>query len=197
MPHRLLLLHSVPAGASGPYLSDTFTDADTTTLAAHTMDVGPGWSGDNTVFAIAGNRASNPATVLGQVYADAGASNGVTASVTMNFGTSGGDIYLVFRRTDASNLWALGLDKSNSLMQLLERSAGSFTQRASAAFAPANSTDYLIEVRLSGTTLDCYRDGVLIFSYTSAANQAATGFGLLTGTAQAGHRWDAFLVEDS
>lgn len=166
-------------------LRDTFTDTDATALAAHTMDVGAGWTVHAGTWVVSGNRATKTASnnTHQTASADAGQAD-VTAQTTFTTGTSGG---LAARLTDNSNFWGLELAPGGGgTLKLYENNAGSFTTRASAFPPVTGGQSYELRLSMAGTSLTAFLGGITRFAYSSAFNQGATRHGLwIYGTAEA------------
>jgi len=192
--------------ASMYLLRDTFTDANGTALAAHTMDVGPGWTVDG-VWQVDGNLARLTASTghTGaqncNAVADAGAAD-CAVSADVIFGATAlyaDNAGLVLRWQSQTAHWLM-IQLANGSVALYEVTGGVLTQRANSAagVVAINSTRTFCAV-LSGTTITGSVDGVQRWQYASASQgQAATRHGLTqcasTPYATATREWDDFTV---
>lgn len=184
---------TAPAGG-GALLYDTFTDVNGTTLTAHTMDVGPGWSVTvGSSWAIEGNalqKQTNLST-LESCWADAGHTD-CTASALASDASGSCELGVIGRVQDQANFWLAYVINTTSF-GLYEVSAGTYTQRTSGTFA-ALGTSYSVQLSASGTALSATVGGTTI-AYTSASFQTATKWGLLMFNGPAtGQTLDNFQV---
>jgi hypothetical protein len=80
------------------------------------------------------------------------------------------------RRTDDDNRWIIRCDQTGSTIKLIERNAGTETERASAAQTWTNGTSYRLVVIQDGNTIKTFVANVAKNTYTSATfNNTATG----------------------
>lgn len=151
-------------GGTPALLRDAFTGADGAALAAHTMDVGGGWTEDAGTWTLAGNRAR--ASGSGNEYATADAGQlAVAASVTLAASgvfNSG----LVTRFADAAN------------MVLLSRSGQLYAIRATAPFlrgdTPVTPADGdILAMRWAGHAVTWSVNGTDLGVYTLDADEIA------------------------
>jgi len=123
---------------------DTFTDADTTDLEAHTPDtdrVGGGWShivGGYTINsnAVKGDTNNGPTACI-----DTGTAN-YLIDVNLTMGSSGGGPSLGFRYQDINNYFIYQLLDASNLVRIGEYVSGSFNVRASTSKTISGSTSY-------------------------------------------------------
>ncbi len=175
--------------------SDTF-NAGTGSLDARDADIdhdssGLGWTqrvGDadwridtNTAeLGVAGTNPSNNASHR-YVYVDVGASDFIFEVDVKYDSNSNGRNGVMFRGSaetgSGQNHWIYQLSDVGD-EQLQDAVDGAFVIRDSAAHGAVNGTSYKLTVIANGTTIRCYRDGVLKLSFTSAFNQTATRMGL-------------------
>ena len=179
-------------------LQDNFTDANSTNITSHTMDVGPGWSSSWSNAADIQSNQYNPIDPgsYGSSYTDAGAAD-YTASLDVIIGASPADAYLGMIVRFA--LGAAEILNSGYLVCVYEQGDSvnivevpSFTVRASASKTINTSTTYNISVVASGTTLTLSVDGVEQCSYSSASVNSSSSLISLRGPAS--QRYDNFLV---
>jgi hypothetical protein len=162
-------------------ISDTFTDANTTALASHTIaptnTVAASWSASVATFTIQSN-AAVVATVTSSeaiVLANSTKSDLVLTCIVSTPATKG--MGVIFRYTDSTHYWLAQIDETGDAFQLYENSAG-FNLRASASVAIDASVAYTIVVTTSGTSIACTLNGANPVDFSSSANQAATIVGL-------------------
>lgn len=178
---------SVDEGADR--LKDTFTRADVV-ASLGVPDIGPQWSALTGTWGISNNQAYR--SIDGNdTYAimESGLSDGRVETV---YSVAAGTQRLVFRCTDANNLW-LVTNQGGSWL-LYKRVAGVYTQVGSAYAGTAANGDY-ISVILNGSSIQVYINGNLAISASDSFNQTATKHGL--GSDAAGNtsaRWDNFRV---
>ena len=80
------------------------------------------------------------------------------------------------RHTDDNNRWIVRCDQAGSTIKLIERNAGTETERSSAAQTWTNSTTYRLVVIQTGNTINVFIANVVKNTYASAAfNSTATG----------------------
>jgi len=168
---------------------DSFTDANGTSLDAHTPDVdasGAGWSEIHGDYDIQSNRAHVVATGIGPVAAiavvDLGLAN-ARLRVKINYGAAG-DIYggLCARVADDDNLWYLVGSAATGNIVIVERNGGGNTTRASAAAGITSGVDYELSAVLDGQHIELTLDGSTTISYSSALfNETETSHGMYTG----------------
>jgi hypothetical protein len=158
---------------------DTFTDANGTSLDAHTPDIcpaGSAWREDADNWDIQSNRA-NHVTINSGGYAtiDSGKAD-VTASVTL-YPYSGGMPGLVLRFTDTTHTWVVQAGRGSQDYRIYEVN-GSSTLRAFAAVT-VGAGPHALAVVASGTTIAATFDAANPISYASATlNQTVTRHGI-------------------
>lgn len=184
-------------------LSDTFTDADSTSLTSHTMDVGPGWTAGTGTFFVQGNKATpNSNANADYITTDAGVSDyQIDVDVVLRSGSGWeSNANLQVRFQDHNNRWEVDMTASGGVIQLYEVAAGVVTQRISTAFAFISGTTYAITIVAQGSTISLFVNSVSKGSYSSAATaQTATKVGISTGqggTVVTKCTWDNFLVRE-
>ena len=177
MRHRLL---TALGGANKERIYDTFTGANTTALASHTIAPlnipATSWTDDVAGLQITSNK-------FGATGADkysscaAGVADGVI-SVVIRFSdvsfTCGAG--LVFRQSDVNNKFLLLA--ANNALTLYKDQAGAFTSLQTTAVTPSNNTDYTISVTLAGTSIQCAYGALASFTVTNIFNQSATRAGV-------------------
>jgi hypothetical protein len=170
------------AAEAGPttLISDTFTDANDTVLASHTIaptnTPATSWTVEaGGTISIQSNKAfSDTASKCVCDPADAD----VTLSAVMQMTSIGANsaIGIVARYTDIDNHWMVRW--YNGTFEIVERTASVETQRDTEVFAISADTDYTIQAVLNGTSITATLDGLHPLSYTSASHQAATKHGM-------------------
>lgn len=192
-PHLLQLgVGPGPAGGPTTLLSDTFTDANGTALAAHVMDVGPGWTAVNGTATIQNNKAQ-AATGNAHYTSDSGKSDVTVAGVLNLPAGAGANDGLVARGSDGNNYWRLTINAGASMFKLTEVVAGALADRASTSVTVTTGTDYTLSLQCSGQTMTGTLNGGNSISYGSAAsNQTVTKHGIRSP--DAGTTTDNFLV---
>jgi hypothetical protein len=159
---------------------DTFTDPDSTGIAAHLPDAGPLWVVSNGTWVITSN-------TLGRTDSDFNA-----AFVLLDLGRADVDLQevlttaagvtqagIVFRWVDSSNYWRAWIKSSLTAVVLEEVVSGTPTTRGSLSTSISASTAYTLRVVASGNTIQVYLNGALATTYTAAATGlTATQHGL-------------------
>lgn len=155
----------VVSAASGPLLSDTFTDPDMTTLQSHTMNVGPGWTVVSNGFTISSNvlhAVGSPSVA----FCDAGIAD-LTVSATLTTVTgSSNNVGIIVRYQDVNNYWLFWQTLSSGWV-LYDCNGGAFTERAAGGSSSAD-TAYVCSVVTSGNNFTGKVDGVTVVAYTSS-----------------------------
>lgn len=184
------MLNPYVFGAAGPTtrIEDTFTATDGTNNSGRAPSP-INLPGNSWVL------ATNSSTIVGNVATFTGVpvvahiETGLSDCVISANVTSGSTITrsprIYFRSTGnvgaithaSTNLW-YAEGKPATGWKLVEVTAGVATTVATAGSVAA-STAYAVEVRLSGTSIEVWVDGVLTISHTSSVHQAETkhGFG--------------------
>jgi hypothetical protein len=191
-------------GAVAPiiYLKDLYTGAAGTNLAAHVMDVGPGWTNRVGTWQIgAANFAVTSTGGNGDIAdSDAGHADCTYTQDMMPVNVAPNTRYVgaILRLSDALNFWLAQIDQDANQLQLYDCQAGAFTLRASAAQAVVTGVYHEVKAVLLGNNYQCSYDGALLINFNSGGfNSAATRFGMRNGNgaAPAGQaQWDNLLV---
>jgi hypothetical protein len=171
-------------------ISDSFTAANGTTLAARAPDIvntpGNTWQVTDGTWDIQGNQG-NPATFaasLAKMTIDAGQKDGI-ALVTWKAGQTTGDsdfVQFLFRYVDANNFWCLtaGLVTGVHTWKLQEVVTGTATDRATGSLVYTANAVHVLRVSLAGAAIAGQLDGAGDLSYGSAASGlTATKLGIL------------------
>jgi hypothetical protein len=168
-----------------------FTGADDTLLTNYTPDISPGSvkfsdlatiTGVPGAFKITSNQATIPvsgaAAKAGGIVIETGVANAVvsglvTTSATASVGSSG----LIVRYINATNFWRIDFVNIDNLLRITEYNAATPTIRASAAMTVATTTQYPLQVTLSGNVITAL-SGAVSVSYTSTFANTATKHGI-------------------
>ena len=174
-------------------LHDTFTDADGTDLAAHAMDVGPGWinlGGAAQIQSDAAQQTSDTYTDARYV-SDAGQAD-AELSMTINCATDVSSfIGFILRAQDVNNLWAVGVSPDRGTMYIYEVAAGVYTVAAQTPWTGTPGTPYTLTASVAGNTITVSQGGTSL-SYVSSFLQTQTLFGLFSNIQ--GSTFDDFQV---
>lgn len=183
------LLISGGAFATFPQMTLVWADA-----ALTTSPLFPAWSNFNSAVTMDDWRVVDLAAPWTTTFGAATSSSATPSSGAT--GTQEADAFVEFtwtvatgetlemdvRRTDANNRWIVRCSQSGSTIKLIERNAGTETERASAAQTWTNGTAYRVVARCLGNTITTYAyaaSGNSIAqknNYTSATfNNSATG----------------------
>lgn len=178
-----------PTGAT--VFSDTFTEASTVLLSAHTPTVGTSWSlalstGGATYTIPAGAGYVRPTSGLNNVGClylanNAAPAAAVEVSVRMPVTVSSTNVIgLVFRYVDANNFYLLTISATVGSCVLYKKVAGVWTNLGTTAGGASNGQTW--RVRAVGTNIVVYA-GTNIIKITSDASISAAGLcGLSAGT---------------
>ena len=179
-----------------PLAQDYFPDTNGVSLDAHTMDIDPGggWNEDNGDWDIQSNRANatgagpgGPGWIASVDVSQADVY--IKAIVNLVADGSGG---IIFRFQDNSNLWLVTLNDEFDTITLFDRTGGSWNSQDDDSVALSPSTDYVLEVWLSGNSISAKVDGGNEVTATSAYLNTKTKHGLRAGSS--GIRFDDFEI---
>jgi hypothetical protein len=179
-----------------PLVLDTFTDADSTDIEDHTLDVAPigGWTAELGAFEINGNTlvlvGAEPDVPKWIGSIECGAADFMVETKCIPW--PGSDPGLVFRYEDTANLWLMDLFVNSDVVRLIERTAGAWTVRASAAVTITGGTAYSLRLIADRTSIVGYVDDAVRVAYTSSVHQSATRVG--PRGRFIGDKWDNFAV---
>ena len=166
---------------------DTFTDTDTTSLDAHTMDVGSGWTIVNGVWTISSNKAVE-ATQSGTFYKVVTESNrtnfDASLELTLPVITSKFSHGLLFRYQDTSHhLWVtIGWETGATAFINIKTDA---TIHETVAVPHHYSTTKTLRVVASGDVIKVYYDGTLYITRNISTYNDKTKIGIWTYRAPA------------
>ena len=173
----------LPRAAAGvaTLVLDRFVDPDGTLLTAHTPDidlVGGGWvvsvgNGDIRGNIVEPDNIASNRVVIATTQSDVV----ITLDVTIRTNNLNAQIGIVFRQVDESNLWLAGYSPLDGEFRLFRRVGGGFSERAIGAWVPTEGLTYTMTVTLSGSSINCEVDGVVL-AVTDAQHAAAVNHGV-------------------
>lgn len=183
---RLLLLGAGGGGGISAVVSDSFNRADAASLGS--ADTGQAWTAHVGTWGITSNRASNQSAApsIETASVNAGIADG---EVEVTLAVLGGVPGVVARLTDGSNF--LVFLSTGTEVRLWKVVAGAFTLLGS--FTVAVAAGDVLKVRLSGSDVRAYHNGVERIAVTETHNQAATRHGLYADASNVA-RWEDFTV---
>jgi hypothetical protein len=180
---------------------DHFVDADGTALAAHTMDIGTGWSVIQGTWKIQSNRAQQTGTLPYQnALTDCGVSD-CTIQCALTWPASGNFAAgLAIRAVDSDHSWYARVNNVSGNFILVERNTGDVI-RDTATYAPTPGATDTITIVCNSDTITATVNGAHQVSYHPATyNQAVTAHGLWCyqdgGTYAAVTNWNDWQVTD-
>lgn len=183
--------HTVsPPGIS---ITDSFDRADDA-ASLGTADTGQIWTAHAGTWGISGNKAIvSGAASDKHASLDSGAANATVRATLSPVGASQSiTVGLLFRAQSANNGLLFVILPSGEIARLLKIVAGVATIIATAGYTP--STSSTLTVTCSGTTVDCYVDGVLLIHATGVTDfLTETQHGLYSSSAITAS-WDTFSV---
>jgi hypothetical protein len=181
---------------------DNFTDTDGTSLDAHTPDTRPGsnmWTELVGNWQITSNRAVIvTATNQAKATIDSGTADGViSASLLRNGGTNSTqrDTAILFRYTDASNYWHVGLNDVADLFRIVQTTGGTQTVRASQAWTLNPTQFHTVELTLDGDDMSATLDGGTAITYNSSQGNTSTVHGIYGRDVSTGAAFEWFQVD--
>lgn len=165
---------------------DQFTDADSTSLDAHTIaptnTPATAWTEQTGNWQITGNQACVAVAALnGLATCNPGVADcALSASVKVTAGaTTSRDAGIAARYSNTSNYWTIGINATDGAFRITERNGGTDSVRATVSLTISASAEYTIAVTLSGATISATLDGANPISYASATlNQTSTIHGI-------------------
>jgi hypothetical protein len=170
-------------------IRDTFTAADSTLIENRLTDSGHAWIVKNGTCAITSNRAVPNISSTLNVKTNANTAN-YTYQATVNLGADGvtRGLGLRFRYKNSTDYWYFKVNRTSAgsgTMQLTKVVANSGSNVGSTTFAAAASTDYVLKVVCSGSSIKTYIDGVLKHDVTDTQHQTETWIGIRADGANA------------
>lgn len=178
--------------ATGGYLVyDTFSDTDTTALAAHTPEKGGPWTENSGTWLIDTNKLKETVGDVKVCSIDAGQANIVMSASLDRQG--GSDPGMIFRMTDISNYYAL-IANFLGVLAIYKIVSGAWTLLGTTAYVHvANDT---LKVDASGTSLIAYVNDVEFINITDSTFPTQTRVGLFNHVGNwSSTRWDNFVVQ--
>lgn len=165
---------------------DTFTDADATSLTAHTIaptnTPSTSWTERVGTWTISGNKAVSTFTSNSHATCNPGVADCTITCKAQTSATNGNmayDVGLVVRWGATTDYFLVGINSQGDLFRISERVSDNPVSRATASVTIDAGTEYTIVVTLSGTSISATLDGANQISYASAtANQTATIHGI-------------------
>jgi hypothetical protein len=160
---------------------DTFDDVADTSLDAHTMNQGSGWTEEVGDWKINGANRAVTTGVQGDALrkwltlTESGGSNlEVQAIVNLPIGGTGG---VVFRGSDADSFWLFDISDPMNWMRLWRYESGVWDLVKYAWIAISPNTDYLLRVRAIENMIQCWVDGAALGMHYSYWNATETKVG--------------------
>ncbi len=197
--HPLFLMGVQAAGGGAPQVVDTFTDANGTNITAHNPEINTvdwAWTSGSGTWTIEGGQLANgnADAVYRSVYGDFGYVDLSMQVRLATFSSAGVPLNAVVRYQDHSNHWQIACDKTGGTVKISRRAAGSPTLVATGSHAITDGD--ILRVDCYGNTIDCYINGDLVVSYTSATDyNTTTKCGVAKGAdSSILYRWDNFAV---
>lgn len=159
--------------------NDTFTDMDGTSLDAHTMDAGNGWTEYAADWSITSNRATYTRSTDGEAVAatNVGVADVTVRSVVRQSAGNGRSMGVAGRLTDVDNYWLASINVDGPHVDLHEKNAAVFTLRGRATVQLAPDTDHELVATFDAATITVTVGGAGVTYESATSNQAATRFG--------------------
>jgi len=171
-------------------VSDGFNRSNSNTTMSD-ADTGQAWLYYNGTWGISNNQAYMATYTGGTAQSSAVVDSGVSnCTITVGIPVISGEARVVFRLTDATNLFQLKAYSNNYTLRRFV--AGSSTNIASYSTTPANGDR--IVIALNGSQITVYINGTKAFTVSDSFNQSATCHGI-GGYGTASERYDNFTVE--
>lgn len=193
----------IPVDLPTAVVSDTFTDADSTSIASHTPTTSYSgvWSQTAaTSFYIQSNQlVANRFTDGDLATIEAGLSDLSISCSLIPFSTSGNRSYpgLVFRYVDSSNFWYIYPDSDNDVLNLYRVVSGTHMLTMGYPIALSSAVVITVEVRVQGPNITIFLDGRELVTYVSTVHQTGTKVGVRvgkSGSPATAPKWDSFTV---
>lgn len=152
---------------------DSFNRADNA-ASLGSAETGQAWTATVGTWGVLGGAAKLYGTSggIGRAIIDAPKPNCV---VSVQFTTAVLNQRLIFRYTDGSNEWYLGVGASGTYI-LAKRVAGVVTTMGTSAIPVANGD--FIALNLNGSSINAYVNGALLFTITDSFNSSAIKHGM-------------------
>lgn len=163
-----------------PVVLDTFTDADSTSLDLHTMDIGTGWTEALGEFIITTNKVRVSPTTIGIAVTDTSKAD-VLIVADVDIGGDGAirKTGLIARYLDNNNYWEITYLPSSDTFAIKEVNTGTPTTRASTTIVGLSNVTAQFTIICDGQTITAFIDGANKISYSSATlNETNTKHGI-------------------
>jgi lysophospholipase L1-like esterase len=161
-----------------PYpLGDTVQRADSTTSPGNASS-GQAYTVSAGTVGVIGNRLYTPANSNSRATVNAGISDGEFGVTFSTLDAAASTNGLVFRYQDASNYLVFRVSANYWTLDKIK--AGALTNLASLGGASGSSAK--LRVVASGSSIECYKGGTLLFTVTESDFQTATGVGVQMNT---------------
>jgi hypothetical protein len=172
---RLATLGAPLGGGGGPLILDTFTDADTTLLQNHTMEVGPGWTKVGADCTIVSNMITGPSG--GAYITNAGVTT-YTISATVTLSTTSGHRVGVYwgANSNRTQYYGFSIGKDVSGTDWYLQKDGSTIATGEANRPPGNYT--LLVAVDTGGNVAIYMGETLVYQFAMDAYTDNTYIGL-------------------
>ena len=169
-----------PSAGPGPFITDTFTGSDGTTLNGRSTDTGgKTWTNVRGGWTIQSNKAAptavSPPAILSM---DPGvADKDITINITPQAASIDG---LMLRYIDLSNYWRLDIDVTGDQIRLISATGGAETTRGtSGSFTLTAGSTYAVRAVMDGNFITIHFDGVQRLQTNNSTHVAATTMGLI------------------
>ena len=177
--HKLTTVLKTGAAADSNIIFDTFTDANGTSLDAHTPDtdtVGTGWAVVTSTYTVESNKADASGSGSTAII-DAGTGE-VDITATIN-GISNDRLGIHYRCNDGlgvEDAWVYDTSKTQS--RFVETIGSGGNVRATLVVSLSDSTDYTMRIVATGGSHTGTIDGVNEITTTNTNQQAQTWVGI-------------------
>lgn len=147
------------------YLEDTFTDANGTSLAAHTPETGSAWTIETGTSTINSNKLTNPNTTNAVVVNNIGSANGIMTA-ELEF-TASNSTSIMMRRVDTNNRITVNWSDLGKML-LAETIAGTSTVLAEDTNVPQTTgVKHTVRIEANAGDLKVYLNGTLKLTGTT------------------------------
>lgn len=195
---RFVSSYSPNPSSPGIIVSDTFTQADGTTLAGRQADKGSTWTVQMGSFSTKNNRVY-PGSQTSRAYNSAMSSADQFVEADFYFASIlTSQISTIAARTlaNGNSAYTFGWSTGSGQLIMQSYSGGTATQIGSAAFTPSVGSSYKLRLECQGSTIRGYLNGTLVITATSTVTTAANFAGLrnvqATSTATTGVHFGNF-----
>lgn len=160
------------------FASDVFTDANGTDLNAHTPDVGGSWTKNQSTITIQSNRTQG-SLFAGAYYSNNGTPNSadydVSADITFVTAAGSGLAGVQARVAGGAhfNTYVALYDAGNNRYELRRYSAGALSSLGTSAYTYAQNETHTIKLRVNGSQITMFVDGVSLIDVSNGDISAA------------------------